>query len=217
MEYESIYVYGIVDGRLNEKLESKAIGNESEVYCVPFKDVTAVVSNTPFEEYMPSEENILAHENVIQEILKKDMVIAPMRFCTILKSRNDLIKLFNSAYLAFKKNILKIRNKHEYSVKVFLDLEKFKQEIGENLVEKSREVALKLHNLLKEIAEDLVLEEQITEDMIMNCSFLIHKEQVERFRKAIFDFDKNFTDKLKIRISGPTAPYNFVSMPTKAE
>ena len=125
------------------------------------------------------------------------------------------MKLFNSAYLAFKKNILKIRNKHEYSVKVFLDIEKFKQEAGENLVEKSREIALELHDRLKEIAEDLVLEEQIIEDIIMNATFLIHKENIEKFREEIINFDKKFTDKLKIRISGPTAPYNFVNMPTK--
>lgn len=216
MEYDSIYIYGIVDRRIDKTFNVKGIGNkEDEVYCIPFKDVTAIVSNTPFEEYDPTEENILAHENVIQEILKHDLTIAPMRFCTILRSRNDVIKLFNSAYLVFKKNLLKIINKHEYSVKVFLDIEKFKQEAGENLVEKSREIALELHNILKEIAEDLVLEEQIIENIIMNCSFLVHKENIKKFREEIINFDKKFTDKLKIRISGPTAPYNFVNMPTK--
>ena len=96
-EYGSIYIYGIVDGKINKVIHNNGVGDRNdEVYCVPFKDVTAVVSNTPFEEYDPTEENTLAHEKVIQEILKNDLTIAPMRFCTVLKTRNDVMKLMNS-------------------------------------------------------------------------------------------------------------------------
>jgi len=54
-------------------------------------------------------------------------------------------------------------------------------------------------------------------EMIMNCSFLIHREKVQEFYEAINQFDQKFTDKLKIRISGPTAPYNFVDMPNAVQ
>lgn len=218
MEYNSVYIYGIVDGRINKTLKTKGIGDRGdEVYCIHFKDVTAIVSNTPFEEYDPTEENTLAHEKVIQEVLKEGLTIAPMRFCTVLKSRADVMKLFNSAYLPFKKNILKIKNRLELDVKVFLDIEKLRTEISndEELVKSSEKIATELDERLKRIADAMVLEEQITEDMIMNASFLVHKEKIKEFREEIDDFDKKFTDKLKIRISGPTAPYNFVQMPTK--
>jgi len=218
MDYSSIYVYGIVDGRFNKSIDVKGVGNrEDEVYFVPFKDVTAVISDTPFIEYDPTEENSLAHENVIQAVLKHDLTIAPMRFCTILKGREDLIKLMHSAYMPFKRNILKIRNKKEFSVKVFLEIDKLKAEVNddEELVRKSREIAEGLNERLKAIADDIVLEEQITDEMIMNASFLVHKEKSKEFYEEINNFDKKFTDKLKIRISGPTAPYNFVDMPTK--
>ena len=216
-EHSSIYIYGIVDGRVNKMLNAECIGNSNQVYCVPFKDITAVVSNTPFIEYDPTEENTLAHEKVIQVVLKENLTIAPMRFCTILKTRNDLIKLMHSAYLPFKRNILKIRNKLEFDVKVFLDVEKLMAEVNNDneLIEKSREIATELNNRLKQMAEDTVLEEQITEDMIMSASFLIHKEKIKGFYEEIKNFDEQFTDKLKIRISGPTAPYNFVDMPTR--
>lgn len=218
MEYSSIYIYGIVDGRVNKKINAKGLGDRGdEVYCIPFKDVTAIVSNTPFEEYDPTEENTLAHEKVIQEVLKEGLTIAPMRFCTVLKSRADVMKLFNSAYLPFKKNILKIKNKLEFDVKVFLNVEKLRAEVSNNdeLVEKSRSIAVELNKRLKQIADEMVLEEQIVDEMIMNASFLIRKEKMKNFREEIDGFDKKFTDKLKIRISGPTAPYNFVQMPTK--
>jgi hypothetical protein len=215
--YSSIYVYGIVDGKTDKQLDVEGLGDNAQVYCVPFKDVTAVVSNTPFVEYDPNEENTLAHEKVIQKILKENLTIAPMRFCTVLRARNDLMKLLHSAYFPFKRNILRIKNKLEFDVKVFLDVDKLSSEVSndDELFEKSVDIATELNNKLKKIADDTVLEEQITEDMIMSASFLIHKEKIKEFYDEINKFDAKHTDKIKIRISGPTAPYNFVNMPTR--
>lgn len=218
MAYNSIYVYGIVDGQIRKEFRALGIGNrEDKISCVPFKDVTAIVSYTPFQEYDPTEENTLAHETVIQEILQEGATIAPMRFCTILKSEGDFRKLLHSGYLAFKRNILKIRDKREWGVKVFLDVEKLKAEMSndEELLEKSRAMAAELQERLNQVAEEAVLEEQLTEDMIINAAFLVHKEKIAEFQEKITAFDRQYTDILKIRISGPTAPYNFVTMPSK--
>jgi hypothetical protein len=203
----AIYMYGIVDGRFTQVFECKGIGVQSDVTCVPFKDVTAIVSRTPFVEYMPSEENMLAHESVMQEVINKGGVIAPMRFCTIVKNRGDMMRLLHEAYYQFKRNVLRIRDKHEFSVKVFVQEQGFT-----DVVEESKVLATELYGLLKSIAHDVVLEELITDDMMLNCSLLVHRERVEGMRKAIVDFDRGHTEKVRIRISGPTAPYNFVDM-----
>lgn len=215
MKRDSVYIYGIVDGRVDRVINIPGIGG-GEVYCVPFKELTAIVSNTLFREYDPNEENTLAHERIIQEILGLGLTIAPMRFCTILKSKGDLRKLMHSAYLPFRRNILQIRDKLELGVKVFLDIEKMKSEIGDDgLAERSREIAGELNDRLRQMAESGVLDELFTDEMILNASFLVHKDRVKGFYDEIYAFDKQFTDKLKIRISGPTAPYNFVSLPVR--
>jgi hypothetical protein len=215
MVYGSIYIYGIIDGKVNPVMNTNGIGaGNNGTYCISFKDITAVVSNTQFIEYDPTEENVLTHEFVIQEVLKKDFTVAPMRFCTILRTRNDVLKLLDSAYLPFKKNILKIRNKKEFGIKLFLNIEKLKEEV-DDIMKKSEEIAKELHNKLMEKSEDTKLDEQITQDMIMNTAYLIHNEKIKDFYNAVNDFDKSYTDKIKIRISGPTAPYNFVDMPIK--
>lgn len=218
MTYDSVYVYGIVDGYVKDTICGDGVGSRGdEVYCVPQKDITAIVSDTPFQEYDPTEENTLAHERVIQAVMGKGWTIAPMRFCTVLKGMADLRKLMHSAYLPFKRNILKIRDRQEFDVKVFLDIGRLREDVesDDELVERSRKIAAELNEKLKQIADDAVLEEQITDEMILNASFLVHRKRVEAFCDEIKDFDKEFTDKLKIRISGPTAPYNFVNMPTK--
>jgi hypothetical protein len=215
IQYQALYIYGIVNGRFSRRFPDIGIGNrKDEVFPIHFKDVTALVSHTPFIEYDPTEEYTLAHENVIQEVLKCDCTLAPMRFCTVLKSRNDVMKLMHSGYMAFKRNLLKVRNKHEFDVKVFLHIAQTK-ETGDALLEESRTIATACYNTLKALTDDTMLSEQVTGEMILNASFLVHKEKRETFYNAVLDFDKEYTEKIKIRISGPTAPYNFVSMPTK--
>jgi hypothetical protein len=216
MEYDSVYVYGVIDGNIKENLDVTGIGDrEDKVFSVKFKDISAIVSMTPFEEYDPTEENTLAHEGVIQELLKHNVTIAPMRFCTVLRTNDDLYKLLQSGYISFKRNLLRIRHRHEFTLKVFLDLQKLQGEISDNdeLVSMSHEIAQKFYTGLKEVTDDAVLSEQVTEEMILNASFLVRKEQREKFQQVVVNFDKDYTDKLKVRISGPTAPYNFVSMP----
>jgi len=214
---ESIYIYGIVDGHKQGELDIKGIGYAEKVYFVSFRDISAVVSNTAFVEYDPTEENVLAHENVIQEVLKQDLTMAPLRFCTIVYTKEDVMRLLQSAYMPFKANLSKIKHRRELGVKVFLDVEKLKSEVGEQaLIDKSREMAIALNERLKKLADDTKLSEQITDDMIMNASFLVHKDAVEQFYNEIHDFDKQYTDKVRIRVSGPTAPYNFVSMPSES-
>jgi hypothetical protein len=218
MAYNAVYVYGIAEGRYDRSFNVQGIGERNDtVQGIPFKDVTAIISHTPFIEYDPTEANMVAHEKVIQEVLKQQLTIAPMRFCTVLGSKQDLVKLLQSAYLPFKRNILKIRNKLEFDIKVFIQLEKLREKINDDaqLMTTSQKIAEELHACLQSKAVDMVLEEQITDDMIMNASFLLHKEQIKAFYDVITDFDKQHTDTVKIRISGPTAPYNFVNMPTK--
>jgi hypothetical protein len=209
-----IYIYGIVNGRFDKQLESKGI-DEGRIFLLGYKDITAVVSDTLFEEYDPDDENMLAHDKVIREILNYGVTIAPMRFCTILKNRNDVFKLLDAGYLEFKKNLLRVRDKHEFTIKVFLDPDKFIEKFSaDSFVDNSRKIASDLYDRLKGMAVDDVLDEQITDDMMLNASFLLNKNIVEKFREEIKEFDKQYTDVLKIRISGPLAPYSFVRMPT---
>jgi hypothetical protein len=208
-----VYVYGVVDGRFDKELENKGIDGGG-VYFLVYKDITAVVSDTLFEEYDPDDENMLTHDNVLREILGDNKTIAPMRFCTILKTRDDVFKLLQAGYMEFRKNLLRVRDKEEFAIKVFLDFEKFSERFSEDsITDKSREIASELYEKLKKISVDNILDEQITDDMMLNASFLLNKNVVKEFRNLITEFDKQYTDVLKIRISGPLAPYNFVSMP----
>jgi hypothetical protein len=218
MVYDALYIYGIINGTSKKVFPGLGIGEENnDVYCIPFKDLSAVVSRTAFEEYDPTEDNVVGHEKVIQEFMRHDLEIAPMRFCTVVRTERDVIKLLNSGYNIFKLNLMKTKNKQEFDVKAFLITDKLMAEVKDDdeLLEKSRDMATQFYELLDKITDKSVLSDQVTREMIMNASFLIHKDKVKEFYDQITEFDSRYSDKLKIRISGPTAPYNFVSMPKK--
>ncbi len=72
------------------------IGSEpAEVHTVNYKDIAAVVSDTPLEVYDPTRENVLAHERVNETVMREHTVI-PMSFGTVFKTREDIVELLRS-------------------------------------------------------------------------------------------------------------------------
>jgi hypothetical protein len=105
------------------------IGAElAEVHTINWRDVAAVVSDTPIEVYDPTRENVLAHERV-NEIVMRDHTVIPMSFGTVFKTRDDIVALLRSAYGAFSEVLGKMENKIELGLKVLWDPEVIIREI----------------------------------------------------------------------------------------
>src|SRR5258705_13839886 len=70
-QQEGRYVYGVIEARDNVGFGKIGIGGMGEsVYCVQYGDVAAVVSKTPVFIFDPTRENALAHEHVIETVMK---------------------------------------------------------------------------------------------------------------------------------------------------
>src|SRR5690348_5740260 len=70
------YVYCII--RHAGPLSFGAIGiggDPAEVHTINYKELAAVVSDTPIEVYDPTRENVLAHERVNERVMEKHTVI----------------------------------------------------------------------------------------------------------------------------------------------
>ena len=61
-----------------------------------YRDIAAVVSDTPIEVLDSTRENVLAHERVNETVMREHTVI-PMSFGTVFKTRDDIIELLRSA------------------------------------------------------------------------------------------------------------------------
>src|SRR5215211_5369912 len=117
------YVYCIIRSDRQRDFGAIGIGGGQNVFTVAFKDLAAVVSDTPIVIYDPTRENVLAHEFVNETVMREHTVI-PMSFGTVFRSEDDVTELLRSTYQAFSDVLDKMRDKIEFGLKVLWDREK---------------------------------------------------------------------------------------------
>src|ERR1051326_3972346 len=77
------YVYCVIQTTEPLKFGAVGLGTEpAEVHTVHYKDIAAVVSDTPIEVPDATRENVLAHERVNENVMRTHTVI-PMSFGTV--------------------------------------------------------------------------------------------------------------------------------------
>ena len=99
---------------------SASAPSPAEVHTVNYKELAAVVSDTPIEVFDATRENVLAHERVNETVMRNHTVI-PMSFGTVFKTRDDIVELLRAAYDAFKDVLNKMEDKLEFGLKVLWD------------------------------------------------------------------------------------------------
>jgi hypothetical protein len=208
------YVYGIIDTPQQLSFSTPGIGRrKGQVYTIPHQSIAAIVSRTPFVIFDPTDSNLFAHEHVLQEaLIDRKMNVVPMRFSTVVGSEGDVHTLLKEAYEPFMKNIAVTKGKVEVGVKVFVD-DQVHETFGENVHDKTREIAEQLYATVKSCSVSSLLNELLTTDMILNASFLVERGKEQSIMENITAIDQQHTDILEVKVFGPNAPYNFVNMP----
>jgi Gas vesicle synthesis protein GvpL/GvpF len=128
---EGKYVYCVI--RSDQPLSFGPLGlgpEPAEVHTIHFRDICAVVSNTPMVVQDPTRENVLAHQRVNETVMQKHTVI-PMSFGTVFKTDDDIMELLRSAYDAFSDVLNKMQEKFEFGLKVLWDRDQIIREIEE--------------------------------------------------------------------------------------
>jgi hypothetical protein len=126
---EGRYVYCIIKTERPLSFGPLGIGAEpADVHTVNFRDIAAVVSNTPMVVQDPTRDNVLAHQRVNETVMNEYTVI-PMSFGTVFKTDDDIIELLRSAYDAFTDVLNKMQGKFEFGLKVLWDREQIVREI----------------------------------------------------------------------------------------
>jgi hypothetical protein len=242
------YVYCIIHTNDPCRFGPIGIGSEpAEVHTVNYKDIAAVVSDTPLEVYDPTRENVLAHERV-NEVVMRDFTVIPMSFSTVFKTSEDIVELLRSAYEAFRDVLVKMQDKLEFGLKVLWEPETIIREIekdDDNLRLLRQEISHQkgstyfarmqygrlVDSLLQDRSEKLVSEiidtlsgvcvASRTNKPIGDKMILNGAFLVARDREADFDAKVKEIDaryeNLIFKYTGPWPPYNFVNIRLKLE
>jgi hypothetical protein len=242
------YVYCIIQATEPQKFGNIGLGAEpAEVVTVHYKDIGAVISDTPIEVPDATRENVLAHERVNENVMRTHTVI-PMSFGTVFKTPQDIVELLRGAYDAFNDVLQKMRDKLEFGLKLLWD-----RDVAVREVEKEDEEVRRLKNeiasqkgstyfarmqygRLLDAALQARSERYVNEivDHLRDVSVAYRANKpigdkmimnaaflVSREQEAEFDAKvKNLGakyDKLTFRYTGPWPPYNFVNIRLKLE
>src|SRR5687767_13004970 len=117
------YVYCIIRLDKAKDFGSVGIGGGQRVYTVHFRDLAAIVSDTPLVIYDPTREHVLAHE-FVNETVMREFTVIPMSFGTVFRSEDDVTELLRSTYQAFSDVLDKMQDKIEFGLKVLWDRDK---------------------------------------------------------------------------------------------
>jgi Gas vesicle synthesis protein GvpL/GvpF len=128
---EGRYVYCIIKSERPLSFGPLGIGADpADVHTVHYRDIAAVVSNTPMVVQDPTRDNVLAHQRVNETVMQQHTVI-PMSFGTVFKTDDDIMELLRSAYDAFSDVLNKMQDKFEFGLKVLWDRDQIVREIEE--------------------------------------------------------------------------------------
>jgi hypothetical protein len=242
------YVYCVIQEKRPMRFGALGIGADpADVHTVNYKDIAAVVSDTPIEVHEPTRQNALAHERVNERVMH-DYTVIPMSFGTVFKTSDDIHELLRSAYDAFKDVLIKMEDKLEFGLKVLWDrdvilrdLESENEDIrrlkGEISSQKgSTYFARMQYGRLVDAALQQRSEQYVSEifDHLRPVSVASRANKpigdrmimnaaflVRRDHEPAFDVAVKQIgakfDKLTFKYTGPWPPYNFVNIRLKLE
>src|SRR4051812_44276064 len=126
---EGRYVYGIIEAKPGLTFGKMGIGGSGEmVYTIEHADIAAVVSRTPVFIFDPTRENVLAHEHVIETVMKTNTII-PMSFGTVFRTEEDIREVLRSIYASLKDVLHQMSGKLEFGLKVNWDKDRVVEEL----------------------------------------------------------------------------------------
>lgn len=189
---EGRYIYGII--RNSEPVDFGLIGigkRNDNVYGVVYKDICAVVSSSPIIQYEARRANMIAHQRVLEEVMKEFNVL-PVRFSTISPHDNDeaIIRILSADYRKFDELLDKMKGKKELGLKVVAD----ESRIYENIIQKYDSIRSLRDKLLNQPADKIHYQRVKIGEMVADAL----KKEIESYKKQILDVLNPIAEDVKI-------------------
>ncbi len=118
MAKEKKYIYCIIGTNQDRYFGPIGVGGRGdEVLTIGYEDLSMVVSNHALTKLEVNHENMLAHEKVIEEVMKEFDSVLPVRFGTIASDADEIRNLLDRRYREFKNLLRDMDHKIELGVK----------------------------------------------------------------------------------------------------
>jgi hypothetical protein len=118
MQRDGKYIYCIIESDYDVNLGEIGVGGRGDqVSTIGFDGLCMVVSDHPLSRFVVNPENMLAHQKVIEEVMKEFRSVLPIRFGTIAATPDEIRNLLNRRYSEFMELLKQFENKVELNVR----------------------------------------------------------------------------------------------------
>lgn len=196
MQRDGKYIYCIIASDYDVNLGPIGVGGRGDlVSTIGFDGLCMVVSDHPLSKFIVNPENMLAHQKVIEEVMKEFRSVIPIRFGTIAATPDEIRNMLNRRYSEFMELLRQFENKVELNVrgtwknmgKIYNELDKENSGLQNIRVEIEQLNDKELSN--QKIAEAARLVAQAIQEKKEEEA----DEIIDAFRRSIFDFKHNKT------------------------
>lgn len=230
------YVYCIIEERKPQKFEIAGLGGtKDQIHTIQVKNLAAVVGRPPEVRGVVTREAAIAHEKVIEEMMKRYTVL-PLAFGVIAKAAAVRKKLLGEKFSELQEALARLEGKTELSLKAFwLNMDEVFKEVAQELqvtstgnasyaqriavgervaqlvVQKKKQEAEAIVAPLRDLAEETVEKEVPSDRLVLDCAFLVQKKREAVFDKAVTQAAASQEGRMKFKyVLSP--PYNFVNL-----
>lgn len=196
MQKDGKYIYCIIASNYDCNFGYIGVGGRGDlVTTIGFEGLCMVVSDHPLNKFVVNPENMLAHQKVIEEVMKEFNSILPLRFGIIAATPDEIRNLLNRRYSEFKELLRTFENKVEVNVKcTWKNMDSIFKEIDEENV-----AFKKIRQEIKKETDANRQKEKMAEAGKMVEAALKAKKENEAetmlmaFKKAVFEYKMNKT------------------------
>lgn len=133
MQRDGKYIYCIIASNYDCNFGPIGVGGRGDlVTTIGFDGLCMVVSDHPLNKFIVNPENMLAHQKVIEEVMKEFNSVLPLRFGIIAATPDEIRNLLNRRYSEFMELLRTFQNKVEVNVKcTWKNMDRIFREIDE--------------------------------------------------------------------------------------
>jgi hypothetical protein len=197
MQRDGKYIYCIIASDYDVNLGPIGIGGRGDlVSTIGFDGLCMVVSDHPLSRFVVNPENMLAHQKVLEAVMKEFRSVLPIRFGTIAATPDEIRNLLNRRYSEFMELLRQFENKVELNVRgTWKNLGNIYKEIDQENTE--------LHNIKSEL--DKIEDKETRNLKIIEAGNMVKHALTEKkkaeteiiidaFRRSVFEYKLNKTN-----------------------
>jgi len=195
IEKEGKYIYCIIGTSQERSFGPMGIGGRGDdVMTFGHNDLSMVVSSHPIAKLTVNSDNMLAHERVIEMVMKEFDSVLPVRFGTIASNADEIRRLLDRRYREFKNALRDSDHKVELSVKgIWKDMDIiFKEVVDDNKAIKSTKEDIQHEKNKKNIQAKMKVG-KLVEKALEKKKAKEAEKIVDALRRTAFDYKLNKT------------------------